>query len=56
MELNREQLRAIIFYNWKRGLSYYECFDGMIKILGGNSVCKSTVSRWYRDFIRGIVS
>jgi histone-lysine N-methyltransferase SETMAR len=53
MELNREQLRAIIFYNWKRGLTYDQCFDEMSTTLSDNKVSKSTVSYWYRELNRG---
>jgi hypothetical protein len=36
MELNREQLRAIIFYNWKRGITYDQCFGEMSTTLSDN--------------------
>lgn len=53
MELNREDLRVIIFYNWKRGLEIDQCYDEMAEYLGDNSVSKATISYWFREFRRG---
>ena len=53
IDLNREQFWEIIYYNWKRGLTYDQCFDQMSTALGHNCVSKATVSLWYREFRRG---
>ena len=34
MELNREHIRAIIFYNFRRGLTQQQCIDELNLIFG----------------------
>lgn len=52
MELNREHLRAIIYYNYKKKMTRQECLTDMVNVLGDKSVSKSTVEYWYREFTR----
>ena len=42
MELNREHYRAIIFYNFRRGLTF-----------GDEPPSRTIVYRWYVEFNRG---
>ena len=42
MELNREHFRAIIFYNFRRGLTQQQCIAEL-----------NSISRWYGEFNRG---
>ena len=54
MELNKINLRTIIYYNWKRGLSQHECFDEMKTLLDDNSVSFFKVTKWLRQFNCGL--
>ena len=49
MELNRENLRAIIYYNFRRGLSRQECFNKLASTFGDKAP-SLTVKRWYNEF------
>lgn len=53
MDLKRESFRAIIYYNWKRGLTREECFEEMRTVLGEVSPSYATIKLWYNDFIHG---
>ena len=53
MELNREHIRAILFYNWKRGLSASDCQIEMSGALAVDAPSKATIFRWYNEFKRG---
>ncbi|XP_055316153.1 histone-lysine N-methyltransferase SETMAR-like [Sitodiplosis mosellana] len=53
MELNREHFRAIIFHNFRRGLSRQECIDELISLYGEQAPSFSTVKNWYNEFNRG---
>ncbi|GFS82437.1 putative DD34D transposase [Nephila pilipes] len=53
MELNREHFRAIIFHNFRRGLSRQECFDELNSLYSDKAPSYSTVKNWYNDFNRG---
>ena len=44
MELNREHFRAIIFYNFRRGLTQQQCIE---------APSRTSVYRWYFEFNRG---
>ena len=48
MELNREHFRAIIFYNFRRGLTQQQCIEELNSILS-----VSSVYRWYGELNRG---
>lgn len=56
MELNREHFRAIIFHNFRRGLSQQECMDEFISLYGEEAPSRATVFRWYAEFNRGRTS
>lgn len=53
MELNREHFRAIIFHNFRRGLSRQECIDELNSLYGDEAPSYSTVKNWYNEFNRG---
>ncbi|CAH1999182.1 unnamed protein product [Acanthoscelides obtectus] len=56
MELNREDFRAIICYNFQRQLSQQECLAELLSVFGNEAPHQSTISRWYGEFKRGRVS
>ena len=49
MELNREHFRAIIFYNFRRGLTQQQCIGELNSILGDEAASRTGVIRWYRE-------
>jgi hypothetical protein len=49
-ELNTDHIRAIVYYNWKRGLNAEECKLEMDDVLGDQAPLQTTISNWYRDF------
>ncbi|GFU40787.1 putative mariner transposase [Nephila pilipes] len=53
MELNREHFRAIIFHNFRRGLSRQECFDELNSLYSDKAPSYSTVKNRYNEFNRG---
>lgn len=53
MELNREHFRAIIFHNFRRGLSRQECFDELNSLYSDKAPSYSTVKNWFNEFNRG---
>ena len=53
MELNREHFRAMIFYDFRRGLSQQECIDQLNLTFGDEAPSKTTVYRWFSEFNRG---
>ena len=53
MELNREHFRAIIFYNFLRGLTQQQCIDELNSIFGYEAPSRTSVCRWYDEFNRG---
>ena len=50
MELNREHFRAIIFYNFRRGLVQQQCIDELNSIFGNEAPSRTSVYRWYGEF------
>ena len=50
MELTREHFRAIIFYNFRRGLSRQECIDELKSLFGDKAPSYSTVKNWFNEF------
>lgn len=50
MELNRENFRAMIFYDFRHGLSQQECIDQLNLTFGDEAPSKTTVYRWYSEF------
>ena len=53
MELNREHFRAIIFYNFRRGLNQQQCIDELNSIFGDEAPSRTSVYRWFTEFNRG---
>ena len=56
MELNRERFRAIIFYNFRHGLTQQQCIDELNSIFGDKAPSRTSVCRWYGEFNRGRIS
>ena len=56
MELNREHYRAIIIYNFRRGLTQQQCIDKLNSIFGNEASSRTSVYRWYSEFNRGRIS
>ncbi|XP_037952518.1 uncharacterized protein LOC119682999 [Teleopsis dalmanni] len=53
MELTREHCRAIIFQNFRRGLSRQECIGELKSLYGDEAPSYSTVKNWLNEFNRG---
>lgn len=53
MELTREHFRAIIFHNFRRGLSQQQCISELNSLYGDEAPSQDTVYRWFREFSRG---
>ena len=53
MELNREHFRAILFYNFRRGLTQQQCIDTLNSIFGPEASSRTSVYRWYFEFKLG---
>lgn len=53
MELTREHFRAMIYYDFRRGLSRQECINQLTSTFGVESPHLATVKRWYNEFLRG---
>ncbi|CAH1965442.1 unnamed protein product [Acanthoscelides obtectus] len=58
MELNREHVCSIIYYNFhfQRQLSQQECLAELLPVFGNEAPHQSTISRWYEEFKRERVS
>ena len=52
MELNREHFCAIIFYNFRHGLTQQQCIDELHSIFGNEAPSTTSVYRWYGEFNR----
>src|SRR5262249_9372999 len=50
MELSREQIRAIIYYEWLDVKDASEIYGRITRRLGGAAVSESTVKYWMRQF------
>ena len=53
MELNCEHFRAIIFHNFRRGLTQQQCIDELNLIFGNEAPLNTSVYRCYGKFNRG---
>ncbi|CAK9815952.1 Histone-lysine N-methyltransferase SETMAR [Anthophora plagiata] len=53
MELTRENFRAMIYYDFRRGLSQQQCIDQLISTFGDEAPSKTTVYHWFSEFNRG---
>ncbi|CAK1599153.1 unnamed protein product [Parnassius mnemosyne] len=56
MELTREHFRAIIYHNFRRGLSQNKCLSELVSIYDVEAPSQTTIYRWYAEFRRGCVS
>ncbi|KAK4871687.1 hypothetical protein RN001_015811 [Aquatica leii] len=56
MEINRENFRAIIFYNFPRPLSQQECLVELLFVFGTKAPHQSTISRWCGELKHGRMS
>ncbi|EFN60885.1 Histone-lysine N-methyltransferase SETMAR, partial [Camponotus floridanus] len=48
----REHFRAMIFYDFRRGLSRQECIDQLASTFGNEAPHKATICRWFNEFNR----
>ena len=53
MELTHENFRAMIYYDFRRGLSRQECIDQLISTFGYEAPSYVIVKRWYNKFKEG---
>jgi histone-lysine N-methyltransferase SETMAR len=53
MSLSKQNIRAIIFYEWKQGSKSSECLKKMCDTLGCNIVKIRTMQKWYQRFKAG---
>ena len=53
MELNRELFLAIIFYNFRSGLTQQQCIDELNSIFEDEAPSSTSIYRWYGEFNRG---
>lgn len=56
MELSRESFRAMIYYDFKSGLTQQQCGDRLTTAFSSEAPSKTTIYRWYSEFQRGRVS
>lgn len=56
MNFSKKNVRAIIFYNFRRGLTRLQCFEEMTSVFHDEAPCLRTVERWYLEFQRGHTS
>ncbi|CAK1604551.1 unnamed protein product [Parnassius mnemosyne] len=52
MELTRENSRAMIYYDFRSGLTQKQCVDRMISAFGDEAPSKTTIYRWFAEFQR----
>lgn len=53
MELERRDFRAMIFYDFKRGLTAKQSFEQLVSTFGEVSPSRSSVFGWFAEFKRG---
>lgn len=53
MQINREQIRPVIYSHWKRQLTTNESKQELDTVFGTSAPSVSTVRRWYNEFKRG---
>ena len=56
MELSRDQIRTLIYYEWKKGLNPPSITKEMNSILGSNTVSERTCRNWVNKFNEGVFS
>ena len=50
MELENREFRAVIYYDLKRGLTYYESHKNLCEAFGSIAPGKSIVREWFWEF------
>ena len=50
MELTLENVREMIYYDFRRGLSRQKCINQLISSFGDEAPSYATVKRWYNEF------
>ena len=53
MELNSEIFRAMIFYDFRRGLNQQQCANQFTSTFGDEAPSCTTVFPWFSEFKRG---
>lgn len=53
MKLNREHFRALIFYDYRKGLTKQQCANQLHSIFGDEAPSLRSVSNWYNEFKNG---
>lgn len=53
MNLNREHFRAMIFYDFKCGLTQQQCVERLNSAFGDEAPSKATIYNWFAEFQRG---
>ena len=53
MKLTRENFRAMIYYDFRPGLSRQECIDQLTSTFGDEPPSYAIMKRWYSEFNRG---
>lgn len=53
MEVTREGFRAMIYYDFKRGLTYKESHENLTSAFGALAPSLATITYWFREFKRG---
>jgi len=53
MELNREQFRTLIYYDFKSNLNQQQCLERLQTAFGESAPSRATIFHWYAEFKRG---
>lgn len=53
MELSRTHKRVMIYYDYKKGLTYDQSHESLVKAFGDEAPSLATVNRWYHEFQQG---
>ena len=53
VDLLRREFRAMLYYDYRQGKSFQECFQTLKDCFGDQSLPKATVFSWFRQFMSG---
>lgn len=53
MDLSKTHFRAMMFYDFKKGLNFTDCHQNLIKAFADDAPSIHTVRRWFIEFKRG---
>ena len=56
MEITREGLRWMIFYDFKKGLTQQQCIESLRATFGNKAPSEKTVYNWFAVFRHGCAS